>query len=172
LSIGSIYDFTPEHRRRLALARRVTAIGMSINGSLSASKLVVGWIGRSTAVVADGLENAGDLLGSGLILYALHIASKPPDSDHPYGHGRSETIAGLAVGMLLAASGLAICYESVRRLQVRTELPQLYAIWRPNLNFPNDSPALTTIEAIMGHIAGAPHLWRTRGMTELKSCRA
>jgi cation diffusion facilitator family transporter len=129
LSTRSIHDFTQEHRRRLALAKRVTAIAMAVSGSLAASKLVVGWIGHSTAVLADGLENTGDLLGSALVLYALHIASKPPDSDHPYGHGRSETIAGLAVGMLLAASGIAICYESTRRLRIRTELPQLYAIW-------------------------------------------
>jgi len=87
---------------------------MAVSGSLSASKLVVGWIAHSTAVFADGLENAGDLFGSGLVLYALYIASKPPDSDHPYGHGRSETIAGLAVGVLLGASGIAICYEYCR----------------------------------------------------------
>jgi len=102
---------------------------MMVSGTLSASKLVVGRIAHSTAVFADGLENAGDLFGSALILYALHVASKPPDSDHPYGHGRSETIAGLAVGILLGASGLAICYESIRRVHVRTELPQLFAIW-------------------------------------------
>jgi divalent metal cation (Fe/Co/Zn/Cd) transporter len=106
-----VQDFAPEHRRRLALAKRVTATGMGVSGSLSASKLIVGWLAHSTAVFADGLENAGDLFGSGLVLYALHIASKPPDSDHPYGHGRSETIAGLAVGVLLGASGIAICYE-------------------------------------------------------------
>src|SRR5215469_12365895 len=129
LSIRSIQDFTPEHRGRLTLAKRVTAIAMMVSGTLSASKLVVGRIAHSTAVFADGLENAGDLFGSALILYALHVASKPPDRDHPYGHGRSETIAGLAVGVLLGASGIAICYESIRRLHVRTELPQLFAIW-------------------------------------------
>jgi cation diffusion facilitator family transporter len=129
LSTNLIQDFAPEHRRRLALAKRVTAIGMAVSGALSASKLVIGWIAHSTAVFADGMENAVDLFGSGLILYALHIASKPPDSDHPYGHGRSETIAGLAVGVLLGASGVAICYESIRRLRIKTEIPHLYAIW-------------------------------------------
>ena len=129
LSIRSIQDFTPEHRRKLALAMRVTVIGMAVSGTLSASKLVVGWLAHSTAVFADGLENAGDLFGSALVLFALHVASKPPDSDHPYGHGRSETIAGLAVGVLLGASGIAICFESIRRLHARAELPHLYAIW-------------------------------------------
>ena len=102
-----------DHSRKLALAKRVTAIGMAVNTSLASTKLLVGWIAHSTAVFADGLENIGDLFGSGLILYALHIASKPPDKEHPYGHGRSETIAGLAVGFLLGASGLVICYESL-----------------------------------------------------------
>jgi cation diffusion facilitator family transporter len=129
LTIASIQDFAPEHRRKLALAKRVTAIAMTVGGTLSASKLLVGWIAHSTAVFADGLENAGDLFGSALVLYALHLASKPPDSDHPYGHGRSETIAGLAIGVLLDASAIAICYESIRRMHVGTELPRLYAIW-------------------------------------------
>ena len=56
-------------------------------------------------------------------------ASKPPDKEHPYGYGRSETIAGLAVGFLLGTSGIAICYESLRRLHTSTAIPQFYAIW-------------------------------------------
>ena len=102
---------------------------MAISGLLSATKLIVGGIAHSTAVLADGLENAGDLFGSGLVLYALHVASRPPDREHPYGHGRSETIAGLAVGFLLGAAGIVICYESIRRLQTKTELPHAYAVW-------------------------------------------
>jgi cation diffusion facilitator family transporter len=118
-----------QHLRKLALAKRVTLIGMAVSGSLSAAKPLVGWIGHSTAVFADGLENGGDLFGSGLVLYALYVASVPPDKKHPYGHGRSETIAGLTVGFLLAASGLVICYGSFRRLHTPTEAPQLFAIW-------------------------------------------
>jgi cation diffusion facilitator family transporter len=115
--------------RNLNLAKRVTAIGMLVSALLALTKLMVGWLAHSTAVFADGLENTGDLLGSGLVLYALFVASKPPDKEHPYGHGRSETIAGLALGFLLAASGLVICYESVRRLHTATEAPRLFAIW-------------------------------------------
>jgi cation diffusion facilitator family transporter len=122
-------QLTPELGRKLALAKRVTAMGMAVSGLLSATKLLVGWIAHSTAVFADGLENVGDLFGSGLVLYALNVASRPPDREHPYGHGRSETIAGLAVGFLLGASGIVICYQSVRRLHFKTELPHLYAIW-------------------------------------------
>src|ERR1017187_7862010 len=102
---------------------------MAVGGLLAITKLVGGGIAHSTAVFADGLENMGDVFGSGLILYALFVASKPPDKEHPYGHGRSETIAGLAVGFLLGASGLGICYESIRRLHTATEVPHFYAIW-------------------------------------------
>src|SRR5579863_8495874 len=126
---GTVAQLADQHRRKLALAKRVTLIGMAVSGSLSAAKLLAGWIGHSTAVFADGLENAGDLFGSGLILYALYVASIPPDKEHPYGHGRSETIAGLTVGFLLAASGLVICYGSFRRLHTPTESPRLFAIW-------------------------------------------
>jgi cation diffusion facilitator family transporter len=128
----AISDLIPQlqrqHLRKLSMAKRVTAIGMAVSGSLSITKLIVGWLAHSTAVFADGLENMGDLFGSGLVLYALYVASKPPDKEHPYGHGRSETIAGLAVGFLLAASGILICYESMRRLQTLAEIPHFYAI--------------------------------------------
>jgi cation diffusion facilitator family transporter len=122
-------QFNEHHLRNLNLAKRVTAIGILVSLLLATTKLVVGWLGHSTAVFADGLENTGDVFGSGLVLYALFVASKPPDKEHPYGHGRSETIAGLAVGFLLAVSGLAICYGSFRRLHAATEAPHLFAIW-------------------------------------------
>jgi cation diffusion facilitator family transporter len=130
MSVGRLGPQLNEHHlQNLNVARRVTVIGMLVSALLATSKLLVGWLGHSTAVFADGLENTGDLFGSGLILYALFVASKPPDKEHPYGHGRSETIAGLAVGFLLAASGLAICYVSFRRLHSVTEAPHLFAIW-------------------------------------------
>jgi cation diffusion facilitator family transporter len=130
MSAGGLSPQLNEHHlQNLNVARRVTVIGMLVSALLATSKLLVGWLGHSTAVFADGLENTGDLFGSGLILYALFVASKPPDKEHPYGHGRSETIAGLAVGFLLAASGLAICYVSFRRLHSATEAPHLFAIW-------------------------------------------
>jgi cation diffusion facilitator family transporter len=118
-----------QHLRKLGLAKRVTMLGMAAGGALALAKLIVGWLAHSTAVFADGIENAGDLLGSGLVLYALFIASKPPDEKHPYGHGRSETIAGLGVGLLLGASGLGICYESLRRLHTATQIPHVFGIW-------------------------------------------
>src|ERR1017187_124985 len=100
-----------QYDRKIKLAQNVAAIAIAVNVALSVSKLIVGRLAHSTAVFADGIENTGDLLGSGIVLFGLHLAAKAPDSDYPYGHGRSETIAGLAVGFLLGASGLFICYQ-------------------------------------------------------------
>jgi cation diffusion facilitator family transporter len=81
---------------------------------------------HSVATVSDGLESAADVVSSGLVYLGLRIAAKPPDEDHPYGHGRFETLTALAVGVLLAAAGAAICGHS---LETDRQTPALFAIW-------------------------------------------
>lgn len=83
----------------------------------------------STAVVSDGIESAGDVLASGLVLFGLVVAARPPDAEHPYGHGRFETLTALAVGMLLIASGALICYISLERAYYTDHAPATFAIW-------------------------------------------
>jgi cation diffusion facilitator family transporter len=102
---------------------------MIVSGLLAVAKLVIGHLGGSKSVVADGFESAGDVAASGFILFALWIASKPPDEDHPYGHGRFETLAGLAVGLGLAAIGGAIAYHSLLDVGARHTPPALYSLW-------------------------------------------
>ena len=79
------------------------------SAALAAVKITVGLSANSVAVVSDGMESGADVLTSGLVWLGLWIASKPADSDHPYGHGRFEILAGLAMGTFLAAVGAAIC---------------------------------------------------------------
>lgn len=102
---------------------------MFTSASLAAVKIIVGLMANSTAVVSDGIESAGDVLASGLVLFGLLVASKPPDADHPYGHGRFEILSALAVGAILIASGTLICYGSVERAQHNPNPPASYAIW-------------------------------------------
>ena len=63
--------------------------------TLSAVKLIIGYIGSSEALKADGLNNTTDIIASIAILVGLRIAQKPPDADHQYGHMRAETVASL-----------------------------------------------------------------------------
>src|SRR5271157_3264148 len=90
--------------------QRVAVGGIVVSAALAAIKILAGLAGHSTAVFADGLESAGDVLASGLVLLGLIVAAKPADAEHPYGHGRLETLSALAVGMMLAATGVLISF--------------------------------------------------------------
>lgn len=89
---------------------------MLVSGGLALIKIFAGVWGHSTAVVADGLESAADVFASGFVLFGLTIAAKPADREHPYGHGRVETLTGLVIGMALIAGGIAISYGSIRQI--------------------------------------------------------
>jgi cation diffusion facilitator family transporter len=109
--------------RRIAIASVVIGVG------LAAAKITVGLRAHSTATVSDGIESAGDVLTSSLVLLGLVIASKPPDAEHPYGHGRLETISAMVVGMILAASGVLIAFESLHLAHGSSHAPLAYAVW-------------------------------------------
>jgi len=109
--------------------RRIAITSMLISAGLAAAKITIGLHAGSTATVSDGIESAGDVLASGLVLLGLIIAAKPPDQEHPYGHGRLETLSALAVGMLLVATGVLIAFESLHLTHESSPTPAAYAIW-------------------------------------------
>jgi len=98
-------------QERFGRAIALTSIGVSI--LLAVSKVWIGLQAGSASVVSDGLETAGDVLSSAIVFGGLWLASKPPDSQHPYGHGRYETLAGLAVGAMLLLTGAAILWHGL-----------------------------------------------------------
>ncbi len=63
--------------------------------------------------MADGFESGSDVFASGFVLLGLTLAAKPPDEDHPYGHGRIEILTGLLIGLGLTAGGALISYASL-----------------------------------------------------------
>jgi cation diffusion facilitator family transporter len=95
-------------------ARRVTLAGMAVSAVLATLNLVVGALERSTSVVATGAEFAGDVLASSVVWLGIGLALKPADADHPYGHGRVETLAAFVVGLALALGGAGIALTSLR----------------------------------------------------------
>lgn len=103
-------------------------VSIAISVALSAIKIVVGIAAHSVALVSDGFESAADILMSGLVLFGLWVAAKPADDDHPYGHGRFEILSGLAIGAVLAAAGVGICWRSLFNLKDQ-HTPELFAIW-------------------------------------------
>lgn len=97
-------------------ARRVTLASIAVSALLASSNIAIGFLAHSTSVVATGFEFAGDVLASGIILIGMIVAARPADEDHPYGHGRFETLSAFAVGVILAAAGAMICYRSLQAI--------------------------------------------------------
>ncbi len=112
---------------RSQAARRVALISMAVGGTLAVLKIGTGWIGGSKSVLADGFEAAGDVVASGVVLFGLAVASRPPDKNHPYGHGRLETLSGFLVGLLLAVSGAVIALTSMIGVGERHPPPASYS---------------------------------------------
>jgi cation diffusion facilitator family transporter len=117
-----MYMVSPERT-----AARVAVLGIVASGVLATAKISVGLAAHSVATVSDGVESAADVLSSSLVYLGLRIAARPPDAEHPYGHGRFETLTGLAVGVLLAVMGAGICMHALQ--QQDTDMPALFAVW-------------------------------------------
>ena len=94
--------------------RRVALAGIAASALLATLNIVVGILTHSTSVVATGVEFAGDVLASAVVLIGMIVAVKPADENHPYGHGRIETLAALLVGVILVAGGIGICWNSLQ----------------------------------------------------------
>jgi len=101
---------------RSRATRRVTLVGAGTNAGLALTQLVIGWLGHSQALVADAIHTFSDLLSDGIAYFAARHAHQAPDEEHPYGHGRYETAATLAIAVLLGLVGLGIVWSAGSRL--------------------------------------------------------
>jgi cation diffusion facilitator family transporter len=107
---------------REAAVVRTSVVGAVLNLVLSGVKIVVGVIGQSQSLVADGIHSLSDLLSDVVVLMAGRQAAQGPDSEHPYGHARYETVATLLLGFLLLAVAFGIGWDAAQRLFEPTDL--------------------------------------------------
>lgn len=91
----------------------VTAVGSIVNILLVIFKFVAGFVGRSSAMVADAVHSLSDLLTDIIIVVFVKTASKPIDHTHEYGHGKFETLATLIIGVILILVGLGIMISGI-----------------------------------------------------------
>ena len=108
-------------------ARRVTLAGIGVSALLACSNIIIGMLTHSTSVVATGFEFAGDVLASSIVLIGMGVAARPADDNHPYGHGRFETLSAFVVGVILAAAGVTISYQSLHAVGARHAPPGMSA---------------------------------------------
>lgn len=83
---------------------------------LSAMKLIIGHIGDSEALKADGLNNTTDIIASIAVLIGLKISQRPPDENHQYGHLRAETVASLVASFIMMVVGLEVIFSSIMNI--------------------------------------------------------
>jgi cation diffusion facilitator family transporter len=116
-------------RSKIQIGKRVAVVSMLVSGLLALAKITLGLLGHSVSVFSDGLESAGDVLASGIVFFGFLIAERPADADHPYGHGRFETISGLVVGLILVTGGIGISLRALRTIGEVHAAPALFGIW-------------------------------------------
>ena len=95
---------------------RITLWGSVVNVTLTALKFAAGILGCSAAMIADAVHSLSDLLTDFVVLLFVRISSRPADSDHPYGHGKYETLATAIVAVALLAAGGVLAAEGVQKI--------------------------------------------------------
>lgn len=114
----------------LKLGERGVIISIITYIVLSALKLVVGYIGHSEALKADGLNNATDIIASVAVLIGLKVSQKPADKDHPYGHWKAETVASMVASFIMGVVGFQVLYNAILSVfDGQQESPDLISAW-------------------------------------------
>ncbi len=98
---------------------------MGSNTLLTLSKLVAGLATGSVSILSEAAHSGMDLVASGLATFSVHVADRPPDATHPYGHEKVENISGVIEGLLIFLAAAWIIYESVEKLVHGVELTSL-----------------------------------------------
>lgn len=109
-------------------ARRLTLASVGLSVLLAGLTITAGLLERSTSVIATGFEFAGDVLASSVILVGMWVAARPADENHPYGHGRFETLSAFIVGVILVLGGALISYQSLQSVGAPHPPPGITAV--------------------------------------------
>lgn len=108
---------------------RAALLGLVVNLLLGVVKLVGGIVGNSFALIADAINSIGDVVTTIVVLFALRVAQRPADAEHPYGHSRAEGIAASNVALLVIISAIIIGWEAIQRLTTQHAIPPSWTLW-------------------------------------------
>ena len=105
-----------ENRERVKYAKKVTLVGFFLNIILTCGKLIAGYLGKSAAMVADGVHSLSDLFTDLIVLVFIGVSGKEKDSNHQYGHGKYETFATMLVSFALMLGGIGIFWSGLQKI--------------------------------------------------------
>lgn len=115
-------------RKKEKKAMMVIIFNLFINIILASLRIVFGYMGNSTALIADGVNSLTDCVSNTIAVVGLKAGSKPEDEHHPFGHGKMESIMSIIIGTLIIVAASNILYENVMKLfrgEVSTQPPAL-----------------------------------------------
>lgn len=95
------------------IIKKVTLVSVFLNTLLAILKIIVGFVGHSQALIADGIHSFSDLLSDGMVLLAAKLGHQKPDLEHPYGHRRIETLGAILISILLLLVGAGLIWDNV-----------------------------------------------------------
>jgi len=121
-------DPPPHVKDKVAKGVRVTLIGVVVSAVLATVKIAAGLLGNSYALVADGVESLLDIFSGLLVLGGLIISSAPRSDRFPYGLGKAEPVAALAVGIVLLIAAVGIAISAVREILSPQFLPAPFTL--------------------------------------------
>ena len=134
---------TSNTKRKLESGARLALVGIVANSLLAGIKIGSGIAGNCYALIADGIESTLDIFGSLVIWGGLKLAARPPDDDHPYGHGKAEALAAIVVALAVLGAAVGIAAQSVREILT-----------------PHHSPAPFTLLVLVGVVIVKETLFR------------
>jgi cation diffusion facilitator family transporter len=108
---------------RLALA------GVLANTVLAIVKIMAGILGNTYALIADGAESLLDIFGSLVVWFGLRVAAEPPDDEHPYGHGKAETLATFIVALTVIGAAFGLALQSIREILTPHQMPAQWTLY-------------------------------------------
>jgi len=110
-------DAEEKNEQNKSETRKVTIAGLVINLILTVIKIIAGYIGNSQSVIADGVHSLSDSSTDVAVLVGIKYWNQPPDSCHPYGHRRIETMVTVMIGLVLALAGIFLGYEAIEKFR-------------------------------------------------------
>lgn len=119
---------------RTAKVTFVTLVGSVVNIILTVFKIFAGVLGRSTAMIADGIHSLSDLLSDIVVIVFVKISAKGRDKDHDYGHGKFETFATLIISLMLIVVAVNLMSGGINKIRQildggEVSSPEMIALW-------------------------------------------
>lgn len=115
-------------QRRANASARLVLRGIALNAVLAVVKFAGGIFGHTYALVADGAESTLDILSSLLVWAGFRVAARPPDADHPYGHGKAEPLTALGVAVFVFAMAGWVAWHAVHEIITPHEGPKWWTL--------------------------------------------